>query len=200
VVRVSTKSESFIVRAKNFEWRSSSPQVLPFFAVLQSPLPCSNKNIKGARNQQGKKTRNNCDDGDGDSNDIIQVPPCGNCGAPRVFEAQILPSILHVLDVDRYAPTDDADTAAAATDNVTTRKAYYNSGGMDFGNIAIYTCSAACDGQEEYVVVQDSVDKQQQQSSGGGRHQQQAQEQRRMYSNEVVVIPEDTKFDDHDEA
>jgi hypothetical protein len=118
-----------------------------------------------------------------------------------------LPSILHVLDVDRYAPPPPPTAAAeaAADADKTACTNYYataESGGMDFGNIAIYTCSAGCcSGQDEYVVVQDSVDRlQQQQQLPKGRQHHQAQEQRRMYiNNEVVVIPEDSKFDDNDE-
>lgn len=47
------------------------------------------------------------------------------------------------------------DTPAAAH---ALEKAF-EEGGMNWGNVAIYSCPAACDSTtEEYVVVQDSVD------------------------------------------
>jgi hypothetical protein len=76
------------------------------------------------------------------------VPPC-SCGASRVFEMQILPSLLHILKVDQYA---DAS-------NTTGVEAALTLGGMNFGNIAIYTCSNACGASDEAcVLVQQSVD------------------------------------------
>ncbi|KNC49808.1 uncharacterized protein AMSG_11935 [Thecamonas trahens ATCC 50062] len=51
------------------------------------------------------------------------VPPCGACGAPRVFEFQILPQLLfYLLHPDLEA----------------------GDGFIDFANIVVYTCSAHC--------------------------------------------------------
>jgi Programmed cell death protein 2, C-terminal putative domain len=68
-----------------------------------------------------------------------------------VFEMQILPSLLHVLAVDKYAPPVTTGTNIAG--------ARIAQGGMNFGNIAIYTCSKACDASDSALaVVQESVD------------------------------------------
>jgi len=106
------------------------------------------------------------------------IPHC-NCGAPRVFEMQVLPSILHVLEVDKYATGDGSIRSGL--------DAAYAEGGMDFGNIAIYSCSAACSSaEEEYVVVQDSLD-------------DRPTQPRHVMSDEFVVIQEDATFDDNDD-
>lgn len=108
------------------------------------------------------------------------IPPCA-CGAQRVFEAQLLPSILHVLDVDKYAEKGDGSTTTGLA-------AAYETGGMNWGNVAIYSCPAACSNEDEYVVVQDSMD------------ERPGPELRRGYEDaEAVVVPEDSKFDDDDD-
>jgi len=74
------------------------------------------------------------------------VPPCTSCGSQRIFELQLVPSLLHVLEVDKHKKSlgDDVDSADE----------------MDWGNIAVYTCpnaSCSCD-KEEFCVIQASVD------------------------------------------
>jgi len=68
-------------------------------------------------------------------------PPCSRCGAPRVFEAQLLPTLLY--EVQRRCP----ERAAEAE--------------IDMGTVVIYTCSKDCAGEgepcEELVVVQPAV-------------------------------------------
>ena len=49
------------------------------------------------------------------------IPHCERCGAPRKFEFQILPTIISQLGVDA-----ESDSA------------------LDFGSIAVYTCSKSC--------------------------------------------------------
>ncbi|GAB4823697.1 hypothetical protein N2152v2_010743 [Parachlorella kessleri] len=76
------------------------------------------------------------------------VPPCERCGAERRFEFQVMPQLLNYLDQD---PSDPAS--------------------LDWGMIAVYSCSASCGGaleggealseegsayQEEFVWVQPS--------------------------------------------
>jgi Programmed cell death protein 2, C-terminal putative domain len=108
------------------------------------------------------------------------IPPCSSCGASRVFELQLLPSLLHVLEVDKHASTSNS------SDSPLLRSAYDN-GGMDWGNIAIYSCpNAACKSTEEYCVVQDSVD-------------ERPTDQQRVMGQGDVVIQEDAKFDDDDD-
>lgn len=71
------------------------------------------------------------------------------CGARRVFEFQILPSLLHVLDVDGNATKDSGE------DDIMDLIA---KGGMNWGVIAIYSCSMSCDeSREEFVIVQNAV-------------------------------------------
>jgi hypothetical protein len=110
---------------------------------------------------------------------LQSIPACG-CGAPRVFEFQVLPSLLHVLEVDKHCDS--------PSDKLTGLEAAYAHSGMNFGNIAVYTCSKACDSSNtEYVVVQDSVDEVPIQQRGV------------VTTLEPVVIDEGMKFDDEDD-
>jgi len=78
------------------------------------------------------------------------VPPCV-CGAKRVFEFQILPSLLHVLDVDAYATAGSRGKSGDMMDLISR-------GGMDWGSIAVYSCSESCDkNREEFIIVQGAV-------------------------------------------
>lgn len=105
-----------------------------------------------------------------------EIPPCG-CGAPRRFECQVLPSVLHVLNVDKYANKTKTDAAQL--------NEWYSTGGMDFGSIAVYTCSnpETCTLSEEFVVVQDTAEEQPTMPAGGLR------------DAGDVVVDENTKFD-----
>jgi Programmed cell death protein 2, C-terminal putative domain len=79
---------------------------------------------------------------------------CRCCHTPLQFEIQLLPSLLHVLDVDKYVDSqNNRENTSLASE--------YQEGGMNWGNIAIYTCPHGCvntDTYEEFCVVQDSVD------------------------------------------
>ena len=74
---------------------------------------------------------------------VFTPPPCELCGAKRGFELQVMPQLLHFLKVeDRNQKPQTA---------------------LDFGTIAIYTCTASC-GQEggyasEYAWVQPAMNK-----------------------------------------
>ena len=122
------------------------------------------------------------------------IPTCRDCGTPLRFELQILPSILHVLHVD--------DSAVAG-----------ESGGMDWGNICVYTCPnqvTKCRSNEAFCIVQDSIDhihlpnknststnsivQQQQQSTSIPAAMASA-----AAATAVVVIPEHTHFDHDDD-
>jgi pre-rRNA-processing protein TSR4 len=77
-----------------------------------------------------------------------KVEPCV-CGAQRVFECQILPSILHTLEVEKYS---GAATKPAGISDLMAD-------GMNWGSVAVYSCPNACAAsQEEYLVVQESAD------------------------------------------
>lgn len=88
--------------------------------------------------------------------DPISIPPCAS-GAPRVFEFQILPSVLHMLNVDKHAAKQSETTASSMLND------WYSAGGMDFGSIAVYANPNPDDSgsiQKEFVVVQDTAEDQ----------------------------------------
>jgi len=78
-----------------------------------------------------------------------EIPNC-SCGAKRLFEFQILPSLLHVLNVDSYATQGSKDNMDV-DDLIST-------GGMDWGCIAVYSCSESCQqSREEFMIVQQAI-------------------------------------------
>jgi Programmed cell death protein 2, C-terminal putative domain len=102
---------------------------------------------------KGKKSKVNFQASENNTNDeaTMTIPPC-SCGAERRFEFQLMPSLLHVLEVDKHATsnhqTDDLDVIMSA-----------DYGGMNWGSIAVYTCTQPdCGCSEDYLVVQASVD------------------------------------------
>jgi hypothetical protein len=109
------------------------------------------------------------------------IPPCA-CGAERVFETQLLSSLLHVLEVDKHAPPTDAGTSTASG-----LGAAYEQGGMNWGNIAIYSCPNVCAAELEFVVVQDSDER--------------PSQPRGAYEDDAALIPDDATFggDDDDD-
>lgn len=84
-----------------------------------------------------------------------------------------------MLQVDKYI-SDHVEADRNWSDS-------YANGGMDWGNIAVYTCSARCARDQGYCIVQDSVD---------GRPSIQ---QQMMNHTEDAVIQEDTSFNGDDE-
>jgi len=73
-------------------------------------------------------------------------PPCSTCGAPRVFEAQLLPTLIYEMKqrsthiVRRYS-NEDLERA------------------VDFGNAFIFSCERNCtqnENAEEYIIVEES--------------------------------------------
>ncbi len=60
------------------------------------------------------------------------IPPCENCGAPRLFEIQIMPQILSYVLQGLKATV--SATGPAGIEGVD----------LDFGTLAIYTCSKSC--------------------------------------------------------
>ena len=120
-------------------------------------------------------------------NKVATLEPIPNCpcGAARVFEFQILPSLLHVLDVDKYAKKG----ASSVGDSMGLATAF-EQGGMNWGNIAIYSCPKACSySDQEYVVVQDSLDERPIVPTRALRPS----------DTQPVVIQENTKFNDSDD-
>jgi Programmed cell death protein 2, C-terminal putative domain len=74
------------------------------------------------------------------------ISPCATCNSPLQFELQLLPSLLHALRVDDHVVTTNDDNTSLPQ-------------GMDWGNIAVYTCSnSSCVSEHAYCIVQDSID------------------------------------------
>ena len=131
--------------------------------------------------QQQKKNKKNAPP------PTLVIPPCSCCGAERRFEFQLMPSMLHVLEVDKHATatTNHEGSDDRATNLEDIMSADY--GGMNWGVVAVYTCpngsgDGGCSSKEEILVVQASVDATPQKRSVAP-------------SDVPVYIPEDQTFD-----
>lgn len=109
------------------------------------------------RMQKGRKQK-------GESPPFPHVKPC-SCGRERIFEFEVLPSVLFALNVDIHAkayPQSSSQgssiySAEFSQDGGMEQK--MNGGGMDWGALAVYSCPDCCDeSREEFVVAQSSVD------------------------------------------
>lgn len=113
---------------------------VPMWAV---PLPPS-----GTRSKQQQKSKKKSQP------KVSPLPPVPNCdcGAERVFEFQVLPSLLHALDVDSYTI---AGSKESSDDDVMD---LISAGGMNWGSIAVYSCPRSCDeSREEVVIIQEAI-------------------------------------------
>ena len=113
--------------------------------------------IGGQKTQKGGKQKV-------ESPPFPHVNPC-SCGRERIFEFEVLPSILFALNVDIHAKTypqsssqgNSNSTAESSEDSDMEQK--MNGGGMDWGALAVYSCPDSCESsREEFVVAQSSVD------------------------------------------
>lgn len=87
------------------------------------------------------------------------IPPLCICGAKRHFEFQVLPSILYVLGVDQVFTSSPSSLEEMLQREFVRDDENNYSGGIDFANIAVYSCANSCDlSLEEFVVVQTAVD------------------------------------------
>ena len=130
------------------------------------PLPSQQQQQQQShRSKQQQKSKKNKKTQNVFCSPLPTVPKCV-CGADRVFEFQVLPSLLHVLDVDSHATT-ASDSSIGDTDDMMD---LISAGGMNWGAIAIYSCSVSCDeSRDEFVIVQNAVgDAPIQQRSKGG--------------------------------
>ena len=82
-----------------------------------------------------------------------EAPACARCGAPRAFEMQVMPQLLSALGGD------DAVEAAAAIGKGAQSEAVAHA--LDFGTIAVYTCTGSCVQEDceavEFAWVQPSM-------------------------------------------
>lgn len=118
------------------------------------------------------------------------IPTCHYCGTPLRFELQLLSSLLHVLHVDDVATND-------ATNNDSSI-----GGGMDWGNICIYTCPnqiTKCPSNDAFCVVQDSIDHIHVPNRNDNTATTTVRPLTNTSSTEVVVIPENSQFNHDDD-
>lgn len=88
-------------------------------------------------------------------------PICTACGTKCDFEMQLLPSLLHILQVDQFSP------AGSVAQEGGTGIGDLLSKGMNWGSVAVYTCpNASCNSHEGSLVIQASVDENPEQAPG----------------------------------
>jgi len=69
-----------------------------------------------------------------------------------------MPSILHIIGVDKF--TKEISESVGPNNYIEIEKIFSKSnGGMNWGTIAVYSCSSSCNANmEEFVIVQESAD------------------------------------------
>ncbi|KAI8867438.1 hypothetical protein GQ42DRAFT_180663 [Ramicandelaber brevisporus] len=76
-----------------------------------------------------------------------RVPKCEGCGGSRVFECQLMPSMITDLDVARFSPDKFGSKETGAKAEQKNAKAdllaQFNRG-MEFGTIMVFTCENDC--------------------------------------------------------
>lgn len=80
----------------------------------------------------------------------LKIPACA-CGAERVFEFQLLPTINYFLKVDEIAAAAHA-TEESPDSEVSASSAAAIRGGMDWVSLMIYSCPQSCSRSREEVV------------------------------------------------
>ncbi|KNE57321.1 hypothetical protein AMAG_03044 [Allomyces macrogynus ATCC 38327] len=70
----------------------------------------------------------------------VAVPKCSRCGSARVFECQLMSTLLSVLPVEQYAAK--AADGKAPVDEKAHPSTWYS--GMEFGTVLVYTCGKNC--------------------------------------------------------
>jgi len=76
--------------------------------------------------------------------EAAQVPPCGLCGMPRVFEVQVMSQLIYYLcreSENELEPAEQCPTQTPATRGVRSEDPRAV---LDFGTIAIWTCPRDC--------------------------------------------------------
>ena len=88
---------------------------------------------------------------------VAKVPRCV-CGAKRVFELQLLSTVLHELDVDSNCQGNEGKSKGKSKGKSgggaeQRRRMIMNHGGMDWSTLLVYSCADSCDQSYEEVVV-----------------------------------------------
>ena len=98
----------------------------------------------------------------------LSVPPCSRCGGKRVFELQLVPSLISILSPESLSSTGRAGSAKKGEQSDEERKKELARiaaglkgeadadalGEMDWGSILVFGCEADCAGvEEEWVAV-----------------------------------------------
>ncbi|KAL7552726.1 hypothetical protein ACHAWF_015962 [Thalassiosira exigua] len=142
--RLPPEERAFLAFTKRLK---RAPGQVARYAYAGSPLwsvPLLRGNSAQTKHPKQRKSKKSASK----SHSLLPTIPTCSCGADRMFEFQVLPSLLHVLDVDVHA-------SGGKNDDVMN---LISSGGMNWGALAVYSCSESCDkSREEFIIVQDAV-------------------------------------------
>ena len=89
---------------------------------------------------------------------VLKVPCCA-CGAKRVFELQLLSTVLNELDVDSCRNQGESKqncsrgSSGGENEEQRRRRMMMNNGGMDWSTVLVYSCADSCTRSHEEVVV-----------------------------------------------
>jgi hypothetical protein len=131
-------------------WCSTIPDRLPPKWPTKSKKPQNNPNSKLqviSRIDDDDEEEDEDEDDGSRKIDVSQyIPKCEHCGASRVFELEIMPTVIFQLDVSNHVINEPNE-------------------GMDFGCVTVFTCINQCGGSKdnklkyvrEYVHVQPPI-------------------------------------------
>ena len=69
-----------------------------------------------------------------------QVPRCEQCGSVRVFELQLMPTLMDILQTSACLEEEDRNTSEADVN----RSQPPCLAGMEWGTLCVYACSSSC--------------------------------------------------------
>ncbi|KAI0272649.1 programmed cell death protein 2 [Gloeopeniophorella convolvens] len=78
--------------------------------------------------------------------DPSTVPPCPHCGAPRVFECQVMPNLINIMSGDSNTDSRDGPTTDEQRQEQVRKllKGETDGRGMEWGTILIFSCERDC--------------------------------------------------------
>ena len=139
--RLKPEEKAFMLFSKRLR---RAPEQVCRYAYGGEPLwsiPLPNKTNGRGKHQKVKKNAKTI------TAPFPSIPKC-SCGSERVFEFQLLPNILSILDVDSANSNEDDGNDITNLNSI---------GGMNWGSIAVYSCPESCDeSREEFLIVQES--------------------------------------------